>query len=72
MKIMQCVSLIAPYYERGGTVGMTDSNQALVNAYSYTPYGRIVNREETVSQPFTYVGGNPVSFADPSGQCPTC
>jgi len=35
---------------------MTDSNQELVNAYSYTPYGRIVNQQETIPQPFTYVG----------------
>ncbi|WP_255534314.1 RHS repeat-associated core domain-containing protein [Thiohalobacter sp. COW1] len=40
----------------GSTVALTDADEQLVNAYSYRPYGRVVERSETMDQPFTYVG----------------
>ncbi|BCO31669.1 hypothetical protein TspCOW1_17720 [Thiohalobacter sp. COW1] len=40
----------------GSTVAITDADEAIVNAYSYRPYGRVVERSEAVPQPFTYVG----------------
>ncbi len=40
----------------GHTVAMTDSNQATVNKYGYTPFGKLLGKTETIPQPFTYVG----------------
>ncbi|BCO31664.1 hypothetical protein TspCOW1_17670 [Thiohalobacter sp. COW1] len=40
----------------GSTVAITDADEAIVNAYSYRPYGRVAERSEAVPQPFTYVG----------------
>jgi RHS repeat-associated protein len=40
----------------GSTVAMTDSSQAMVNKYSYDPFGNIVNQQESVQQPFKFVG----------------
>ncbi|BCO31665.1 hypothetical protein TspCOW1_17680 [Thiohalobacter sp. COW1] len=40
----------------GSTVAITDADEAIVNAYSYRPYGRVAERSETMDQPFTYVG----------------
>ena len=40
----------------GHTVAMTDADQAIVNRYAYDPYSRVLGKDETVVQPFTYVG----------------
>ena len=50
----------------GNTVAMTDSAQATVNSYSYTPFGIIIGKDETISQPFKYVGQSGV-MAEPNG-----
>jgi RHS repeat-associated protein len=39
----------------GSTVAITDSSAQIVNAYAYSPYG-LVGAQETISNPFTYVG----------------
>lgn len=45
------------HYNAGGsTMAMTNASQTMVNRYAYDPFGNIVNRQETVSQPFTFVG----------------
>jgi len=40
----------------GHTLALSNTGQALVNRYSYTPYGQNAGRSETISQPFQYVG----------------
>lgn len=40
----------------GSTVAMTNQNQTIVNSYSYDPFGNIVAQNESVPQPFKYVG----------------
>ncbi|MCU7965871.1 MAG: hypothetical protein KZQ74_01455, partial [gamma proteobacterium symbiont of Bathyaustriella thionipta] len=40
----------------GHTVALTDSTQAVVNQYGYTPFGKLMGKVEAVPQPFTYVG----------------
>jgi RHS repeat-associated protein len=40
----------------GSTVAMTDSTKAIVNKYFYTAFGEVTNQDETVVQPFKYVG----------------
>lgn len=40
----------------GSTIAVTDENQDIVNSYAYTPFGIIASEQETVSQPFKYVG----------------
>jgi len=40
----------------GSTIAMTDQTQTVQNAYSYDPYGNIVNQSEAVPQSFKYVG----------------
>ncbi|BCO31672.1 hypothetical protein TspCOW1_17750 [Thiohalobacter sp. COW1] len=40
----------------GSTVALTDADEQIVNAYSYRPYGRVVDKTEAIPQPFTYVG----------------
>jgi len=47
---------------------MTDGSQSVVNRYAYTPYGRIVGEQESVSQPFKYVGQYGV-MAETNGFC---
>ncbi len=46
------------YYgdSRGSTIAMLDDSESLVNAYSYSPFGEIVNYVESVNNDFTYVG----------------
>jgi len=44
------------YNAIGSTVAMTDNNENTINAYSYGPYGRVLNELETINQPFKYVG----------------
>ncbi len=50
------------YNAVGSTVAITDNSQSIVNAYSYGPYGRILNEMETITQPFKYVGQYGVMF----------
>ncbi len=40
----------------GSTVAITDNRRVIINTYSYTPYGQIVDQIETIKQPFKYVG----------------
>lgn len=42
--------------DRGSTIALIDENQAMVNKYAYDPFGSILDRVETVSQPFKFVG----------------
>jgi RHS repeat-associated protein len=50
----------------GSTIAMTDSTQAMVNKYSYDPFGNILNQQETVSQPFKFIGQHGV-MTEPNG-----
>jgi len=45
---------------------MTDNAQTMVNKYAYTPYGQIVNQQETINQPFKFVGQYGV-MTEPNG-----
>ncbi|MBQ0721654.1 MAG: RHS repeat-associated core domain-containing protein [Gammaproteobacteria bacterium] len=40
----------------GHTVAITDNNQTVVNKYAYDPYGKLLAKQEQITQPFTYVG----------------
>lgn len=40
----------------GNTLALTDTNKAVVAAYAYDPYGRILVRTDPVTQPFTFSG----------------
>jgi RHS repeat-associated protein len=40
----------------GHTVALTNISKAIVNKYAYSPFGTIANQEETVAQPFKFVG----------------
>ena len=40
----------------GSTVAMTDSSQTAINIYAYDPFGNILGQEESIDQPFKYVG----------------
>jgi len=50
----------------GSTVALTDMNQNIVNSYAYDPFGTVLNQQETVAQPFKYVGQYGV-MAEPNG-----
>lgn len=50
----------------GHTVAMTDAGANVVNRYAYTPFGAISNQQETISQPFKYVGKYGV-MSEPNG-----
>ncbi|SPF37195.1 hypothetical protein SBDP1_1620001 [Syntrophobacter sp. SbD1] len=50
----------------GSTAALTDMTQALVNSYSYDPFGQILGQQETIAQPFKYVGQYGV-MAEPNG-----
>ncbi|MFZ0932525.1 MAG: RHS repeat-associated core domain-containing protein [Syntrophobacteraceae bacterium] len=50
----------------GSTVAITDMNQNIVNSYAYDPFGQILGQQETVAQPFKYVGQYGV-MAEPNG-----
>jgi RHS repeat-associated protein len=50
----------------GSTVAITDMNQDTVNSYAYDPFGALLGQQETVPQPFKYVGQYGV-MAEPSG-----
>ncbi len=40
----------------GHTIALTDADQTVVNKYAYTPFGVPAGEEETVTQPFKFVG----------------
>ncbi len=42
--------------QAGNTLALTDAVGAVVNAYAYDPYGRLLARTGTVTQPFTFAG----------------
>jgi len=48
------------------TIAITDMNQNLVNSYAYDPFGQILAQQETIPQPFMYVGQYGV-MAEPNG-----
>ncbi len=50
----------------GNTIAMTDSSQIMVNKYVYDPFGNVVNYQETVVQPFKFVGQHGV-MTEPNG-----
>jgi len=50
----------------GSTVAITDMTQAVVNSYAYDPFGQILGQQESVTQPFKYVGQYGV-MAEPNG-----
>jgi len=49
-----------PYYYHydglGNTVAITDESTAIVNRYAYTPFGELAAIEESIPNPFRYVG----------------
>lgn len=50
------------YDATGHTLALTNASETIINAYSYTPYGRIANESETIPQPFKYVGQYGVQY----------
>ncbi len=50
----------------GSTIALTDMSQAVVNSYAYDPFGQILGQQETLPQPFKYVGQYGV-MAEPNG-----
>ena len=40
----------------GSTIGMSDSLGNIVNKYAYDAFGKVLNQEEVISNPFKYVG----------------
>jgi RHS repeat-associated protein len=40
----------------GNTLALTNSSGTVVAAYAYSPYGAVLNRTGSVTNPFTYVG----------------
>jgi RHS repeat-associated protein len=50
----------------GNTIAMTDETENIVNMYAYTPFGILANENETVPQPFKFVGKYGV-MTEPNG-----
>ncbi|MFH1149805.1 MAG: right-handed parallel beta-helix repeat-containing protein [Actinomycetota bacterium] len=47
------------YYQtnfHGDVVSLTDSTGAIVNSYSYDPWGKVITEQETVENPLRYAG----------------
>ena len=40
----------------GNTMAVTDGSGAVKNAYAYTPYGRVTNKQEAIAQTFQFAG----------------
>lgn len=40
----------------GSTIAITDSSGNIVNKYAYSPYGEVLTQQETIANPFKYVG----------------
>lgn len=51
----------------GSTLALTDAAGVVTDAYAYDPYGRLVNRTGTHSQPFTFIGQYGVRQEDAGG-----
>jgi RHS repeat-associated protein len=61
----------AAYYAfdpAANTVALTDAADAVVNRYTYLPFGEIVSSSEALANPFTFVGLYGV-MADAAGLC---
>jgi len=41
----------------GSTIAMSDSSGSIVNKYAYDAFGKVLNQEEAIPNPFKYVGG---------------
>ncbi|MBI4619434.1 MAG: RHS repeat-associated core domain-containing protein [Desulfobacterales bacterium] len=54
------------YNAIGSTVAMTNQSQSVVNSYAYDPFGTVLSQNETVPQPFKYIGQFGV-MAEPNG-----
>jgi len=54
------------YNAIGSTVAMTDEDEDIVNKYAYMPFGKLIDEEEGVSQPFKFVGRHGV-MTEPNG-----
>ena len=50
----------------GHTVALTGATGGILNKYSYSPYGQLLAKQETIAQPFTYVGQQGV-MTEPNG-----
>jgi len=50
----------------GHTIALTDMAGTVVNSYAYEPFGQILAEQETIAQPFKFVGAYGV-MAEPSG-----
>jgi RHS repeat-associated protein len=50
----------------GNTIAMTDETEGIVNSYAYTPFGILANENESVIQPFKFVGKYGV-MTEPNG-----
>ena len=50
----------------GSTIALTDQTRAVVNSYAYDPFGTILSEQETLTQPFKFVGQYGV-MAEPNG-----
>jgi RHS repeat-associated protein len=50
----------------GSTAAVTDMNQNIVNSYAFDPFGQILAQQETIPQPFKFVGQYGV-VAEPNG-----
>jgi len=50
----------------GNTIALTDMAQTVVNSYSYEPFGQVLAQQETIAQPFKFVGRFGV-MAEPNG-----
>jgi RHS repeat-associated protein len=68
------LAMVNPYNEvycyhfnaTGSIMAITNQNQEIVNKYAYTPFGLIVDKEESIPQPFKYVGEHGV-MTEPNG-----
>lgn len=50
----------------GSTTALTDMNQSIANSYTYDPFGTVLSEQETIQQPFKFVGEYGV-MAEPDG-----
>jgi RHS repeat-associated protein len=50
----------------GSTVAITDMSESVVNSYAYDAFGQVLAQEETIVQPFKFVGRYGV-MAEPNG-----
>jgi RHS repeat-associated protein len=50
----------------GSTIALTDMSQSVANRYAYEPFGQVLSQQETLPQPFKFVGQYGV-MAEPGG-----